>query len=215
MERKKFFTVYYNNGDGCGVEFSSEYHNYITNNYMITEYGTEVYYEDKKIEKFFGTKIIKERKERKVVKKQFPTYVEEVNGKYYDVVTGKEVYKSKDRNMKEILKCLIEKRNGEYYFSCCQGAKVNKEDVENDKLSFYYFETQAVSVESVYNFLKGLTESDIEIYHEKFATAEKNAKKMHQEMMMKILQTTDKEIAQEDYISKFRENNGFGRSRTR
>ena len=51
MERKKFFTVYYNNGDGCGVEFLSEYHNYITNNYMITEYGTEVYYEDKKIEK--------------------------------------------------------------------------------------------------------------------------------------------------------------------
>ena len=117
--------------------------------------------------------------------------------------------------MKEISKCSIEKRNGEYYFSCCQGAKVNKEDVENDKLSFYYFETQAVSVESVYNFLKGLTESDIEIYHEKFATAEKNAKKMHQETVMKILQTTDKEIAQEDYISKFRENNGFGRSRTR
>ena len=86
MERKKYFTVYYNNGDGCGVEFSSEYHNYITNNYMITEYGTEVYYEDKKIEKFFGTKIIKERKERKVVKKQFSTYVEEINGKYYDTI---------------------------------------------------------------------------------------------------------------------------------
>ena len=34
MERKKYFTVYYNNGDGCGVEFSSEYHNYITNNYI-------------------------------------------------------------------------------------------------------------------------------------------------------------------------------------
>ena len=99
---------------------------------MITEYGTEVYYEDKKIEKFFGTKIIKERKERKVVKKQFSTYVEEINGKYYDVVTGKEVYKSKDRRMKEISKCSIEKRNGEYYFSCCQGAKVNKEDVENE-----------------------------------------------------------------------------------
>ncbi len=215
MERKKFFTVYYNNGDGCGVDFLREYHNYITNNYMITEYGAEVYYEDKKIEKFFGTKIIKERKERKVVKKQFPTYVEEVNGKYYDIVTGKEVYKSKERSTKEILDCSLEKRNGEYYFSGGHGVKVNKEDVENDKLNFSQYDIKTVSVQSVYNFLKGLTESDIEIYHEKFATAEKNAKKLHQEIMMKILQTTDKEIAQEDYISKFRENNGFGRNRTR
>lgn len=215
MERKKFFTVYYNNGDGCGVEFLSEYHDYITNNYMITEYGTEVYYEDKKIEKIFSTKIIKERKERKVVKKQFPTYVEEVNGKYYDIVTGKEVYKSKERMTKEILNCSLEKRNGEYYFSGGHGVKVNKEDVENDKLNFSQYDIKTVSVQSVYNFLKGLTESDIEIYHEKFATAEKNAKKLHQEIMMKILQTTDKEIAQEDYISKFRENNGFGRNRTR
>lgn len=215
MERKKFFTVYYKNGDGCGVEFLSEYHDYITNNYMITEYGTEVYYEDKKIEKIFSTKIIKERKERKVVKKQFPTYVEEVNGKYYDIVTGKEVYKSKERMTKEILNCSLEKRNGEYYFSGGHGVKVNKEDVENDKLNFSQYDIKTVSVQSVYNFLKGLTESDIEIYHEKFATAEKNAKKLHQEIMMKILQTTDKEIAQEDYISKFRENNGFGRNRTR
>ena len=209
---KKYYNVRYVNGDSDqkeGVAFYTKYFEYSRYHYMVAGYDTEVYYENKKIEKLFGTKEIKERKERRVVGEIFITYVEEVDGKYYDVVTGIEVVKSNFFSYKENISDYAQSYN----------AGLDDKFIAELKKGMLWFSAtgiQEVNVGSVYNFLKAITESNrIELYYKKFYEALENAKKFNNEMLAKISETKNKQVMQEEYISKFRENNGFGRNRTR
>lgn len=137
------------------------------------------------------------------------TYVEEVDGKYYDIITGIEAIKEED-----ICWPFVEKKGERYYY---KGNELDKNNVESKKLKFDCdCEKYArASVEEIYNFLKNLTDKDIELYNQRMKQALANIPKVQEQRMSKISQKANEQKAQEDYISKFRENNGFGRNRTR
>ena len=198
---KKYYNVGYINGDGDqeeGVTFWTQHFEYLVYYYMVANYETEVYYEKKKIQKFIGQKEITERKERRVIGSKFLNYVEEVDGKYYDIVTGIEVSKYcwMGYGKESIL---------EYFLSL--GTNISDKLMEGLRNGRLWFENaKEVSVGEVYGFLKAITESNsIELYYKKFYEAVENAKKNSDEILMKVLESKNRQVIQEEYVNNFRE----------
>lgn len=205
---KKYYNVYYSNVNVEGEPKITIYKNsgYEHYGYIVKEYKKEIRYREKQVETFWRTKTINEKYTVIVAKEEFSTYVEEVDGKYYDIVTGIEaipevnVYDWK----------YVEKKGNDYEYD---GKKMNKTMVESKKIKFDVMRKS--SAEEIYKFLKGLTNKDVELYHQRMMQALNNIDKVQLQRMSKISQKANEQKVQEDYISKFRENNGFGRSRTR
>lgn len=135
------------------------------------------------------------------------TYVEEIDGKYYDIITGTEA-------ISEIPKIYgwkyVQKIGDEYYDG---NKKLNKDLVESKKLKFD--EMKEATIEEMYKFLKDLTDRDIELYHQRMMQALNNIDKVQEQRMLKVSQEANKRKEQEDYVRNFIENNGFGRNRRR
>ena len=90
---------------------------------------------------------------------------------------------------------------------------MNKVMVESKKIKFYGMRKS--SAEEIYKFLKRLTGKDVELYRQRMMQALANMDKVQAQRMSEISQKANEQKVQEDYISKFRENNGFERNRRR
>lgn len=207
MERK-FYNVYYSNVNVEGEPKLTidDYGGYEHYGRIVKEYKKEIRYRKKQVETFWRTKTINEEYTVIVAKEKFSTYVEEVDGKYYDIVTGVEVIPE----IKAYDWKYVQKIGDEYYY---HDERLNKVMVESKKIKFYGMRKS--SAEEIYKFLKGLTDKDVELYHQRMMQALANMDKVQAQRMSEISQKANEQKVQEDYISKFRENNGFGRSRTR
>lgn len=214
---KKYYYVHYSNVNVEGELELSKYY-YLPKWYFmytshggyyvacfVKEYKQEARYREKEISDRRGTKKIKEEYFVTVGSGELTTYVEEVDGKYYDIITGIEAIQEEDVDWP-----FVEKKGEKYYY---KGNELDKNNVESKELKFIPME--CVSVEKVYNFLKNLTDKDIELYNQRMKQALANIPKVQVQRMSKVSQKANEQKAQEDYISKFRENNGFGRYRTR
>ncbi len=214
---KNYYYVHYSNVNVKGELELSKYYYLPKSYFMYTSYGgyyvacfvkeykQEARYREKEISDRRGTKKIKEEYFVTVGSGELTTYVEEVDGKYYDVITGIEAIQEEDVDWP-----FVEKKGEKYYY---KGNELDKNNVESKELKFIPME--CVSVEKVYNFLKNLTDKDIELYNQRMKQALANIPKVQVQRMSKVSQKANEQKAQEDYISKFRENNGFGRYRTR
>lgn len=214
---KNYYYVHYSNVNVEGELELSKYYYLPKSYFMYTSYGgyyvacfvkeykQEARYREKEISDRRGTKKIKEEYFVTVGSGELTTYVEEVDGKYYDIITGIEAIQEENINWP-----FVEKKGEKYYY---KGNELDKNNVESKELKFTYME--CVSVEKVYNFLKNLTDKDIELYNQRMKQALANIPKVQVQRMSKVSQKANEQKAQEDYISKFRENNGFGRNRTR
>ena len=85
--------------------------------------------------------------------------------------------------------------------------------VNGKKIKFYGMRKS--SAEEIYKFLKRLTGKDVELYRQRMMQALANMDKVQAQRMSEISQKANEQKVQEDYISKFRENNGFERNRRR
>ena len=205
---KKYYNVYYSNVNVEGEPKITIYKNsgYEHYGYIVKEYKKEIRYREKQVETFWRTKTINEEYTVIVAKEEFSTYVEEVDGKYYDIVTGVEVIPEV-----EVYDWKYVQKIGNEY--CYNDQKMNKVMVESKKIKFYGMRKS--SAEEIYKFLKRLTGKDVELYRQRMMQALANMDKVQAQRMSEISQKANEQKVQEDYISKFRENNGFGRSRTR
>lgn len=167
---KEYMRVRYRNGgDMMGDE--GEYSRW--RGILIIEMGIETYYKRELVNKWCGPKYVNIQKERPKVVKSFPTYVEKIDDKYYDLITGIEVVTdSCYRDMVPKLRCYT--------------TKVNSDEV--------------------YRFLKGMTSNDILLYKRKFIEAHNNTVRAYNDAIIK-------QRSEEDYISRFRENNNIQRKK--
>lgn len=214
MERK-FYTVYYSNVNVEGeLEVSKKDttcdHDF-KNGYFVKEFKQEPRYRKKEVKGFWGTKTINEEYFVTVGSGELKTYVEEIDGKYYDIITGTEAISEISEsyylyNWKD-----VQKIGDEYYYY--DNEKLNKDLVESKKLKFC--EKTGATIEEMYKFLKSLTDRDIELYHQRMMQALNNIDKVQKQRMSKVSQEANKRKEQEDYVRNFIENNGFGRNRTR
>lgn len=219
---KKFYNVFYSNvnvegndeGNVVSGYESYRYSNRIWRGYFFKGYKQEARYRDKEVSGRWGTKKIKEEYFVTVGYGELTTYVEEVDGKYYDIITGTEA-------IPEVYTEAIpggfvywpsfEKKDGKYYN---HGKEVDKDNVESKVLKFKATPYNA-SLGEVYSFLKNLTDEDIELYCQRMKQALANIPKVQERRMSIILGSSNKKREQEDFVSNFRENYGFGRNRTR
>lgn len=92
--KKVYCNVKYVNGNSKeenGVSFITNYR-YSSPHYMVVAYTTETHYERRLVpDSWFGTKEQNVLVEKKVPASLLPTYVEKIEDKYYDIVTGMEV----------------------------------------------------------------------------------------------------------------------------
>ncbi len=207
MERK-FYTVYYSNVNVEGeLRVSEEYVYYeFSFGYFVKEFKQESRYREKEVKGFWGTKTINEEYFVTVGSGELKTYVEEIDGKYYDIITGTEAISESYYNWE-----YVQKIGDEYYYY--DNEKLNKDLVESKKLKFC--EKRGATIEQMYEFLKSLTDRDIELYHQRMMQALNNIDKVQKQRMSKVSQEANKRKEQEDYVRNFIENNGFGRNRTR
>lgn len=220
---KKFYNVYYSNvnvegndeGNVVSGYVTHQYSNNILHGYFFKGYKQEARYRDKEVSGRWGTRKIKEEYFVTVGYGELTTYVEEVDGKYYDIITGTEaipeVYPEAIPE-RFIDWSSFEKKDGKYYY---HGKEVDKDNVESKVLKFKkatYFEA---SLADVYSFLKNLTDEDIELYCQRMKQALANIPKVQERRMSIILGSSNKTRKQEDFVSNFREKYGFGRNRTR
>lgn len=209
---KKFYTVYYSNVNVEGeLRVSEKYVYYeFLYGYFVKEFKQESRYREKEVKGFWGTKTINEEYFVTVGSGELETYVEEIDGKYYDIITGTEAI-SEISEVPEIYRWKdVEKIGDEYYYG---NKKLNKDLVESKKLKFC--EKRGATIEQMYEFLKSLTDRDIELYHQRMMQALNNIDKVQKQRMSKVSQEANKRKEQEDYVRNFIENNGFGRNRTR
>ena len=164
----------------------------------------------KKVKGFWGTKTINEEYFVTVGYDELMTYVEEIDGKYYDIITGTEAISEISEISKFYSWKYVQKIGDEYYSG---NEKLNKDLVESKKLKFC--EMKEATIEEMYKFLKSLTDRDIELYHQRMIQALNNIDKVQKQRMSKVSQEANKRKEQEDYVRNFIENNGFGRNRTR
>lgn len=166
---KEYMRVRYrNSGDMMGDE--GEYRRW--RGILIIEMGIETYYERTLVNKWYGPVYVNLQKERPKVVKSFPTYVEKIDDKYYDLITGIEVVTGSYRNMVPKLRC----------------------------------DTTKVNSDEVYRFLKSMTSNDILLYKRKFIEAHNNTVRAYNDAIIK-------QRSEEDYISRFRENNNIQRKK--
>lgn len=210
---KKFYNVYYSNVNVEGELSVSEEHVYygFSFGYFVKEFKQESRYREKEVKGFWGTKTINEEYFVTVGSGELKTYVEEIDGKYYDIITGTEAISEISEsyyfyNWKD-----VQKIGDEYYYY--DNEKLNKDLVESKKLKFC--EKKGATIEEMYKFLKSLTDRDIELYHQRMMQALNNIDKVQKQRMSKVSQEANKRKEQEDYVRNFIENNGFGRNRTR
>ena len=228
---KKFYNVYYSNvnveeNDEENVVSGYKTHQYdwsMLYAYFVKEYKQEARYREKEISDRRGTKKIREEYFVTVGSGELKTYVEEIDGKYYDIITGIEAIQEVDSKSYdtiyngEIVQQTdvydwkdVEKKGERYYY---KGNELDKNNVESQELKFNA--KKSISVEEVYNFLKNLTDEDIELYCQRMKQALTNIPKVQAQRMSKVSQTANEKRAKEDFVSNFRENYGFGRNRTR
>lgn len=212
MERKfyrKFYNVYYSNVNVEGEhELSTYSYNYgFSGACFIKEFKQEVRYREKEVRNFWGTKKVKEEYFATVGYGGLTTYVEEVDGKYYDIITGIEAIKEED-----ICWPFVEKKGEKYYY---EGNELDKNNVESKGLKFDCEKYARASDEELYNFLKNLTDKDIELYNQRMKQALANIPKVQEQRMSKVSQKANEQRAIEDYVNNFIENKGYGRNRTR
>ena len=204
---KKYYNVYHSNVNvESEPKLTIHEYDYGHYSYIVKEYKKELCTRNKKVESLFGTKIIKEKFYNITPKEKFMTYVEEINGKYYDIVTGVEVIPEVEVYDWKY----VQKMGNEY---CYNDQKMNKVMVESKKIKFYGMRKS--SAEEIYKFLKRLTGKDVELYRQRMMQALANMDKVQAQRMSEISQKANEQKVQEDYISKFRENNGFERNRRR
>lgn len=212
MERK-FYNVYYSNVNVEGNVVSGydthQYSNCIVKGYFFKGYKQEARYRDKEVSGRWGTKKIKEEYFVTVGSGELITYVEEVDGKYYDIITGIETIPEEYIDWPS-----VEKKGERYYY---KGNELDKNNVESKALKFKTIRSRAASLSlaEVYNFLKNLTDEDIELYCQRMKQALANIPKVQEQRMSIILRSSNEKRAQEDFVNNFRENYGFGRNRTR
>lgn len=167
---KEYMRVRYRNGgDMMGDE--GEYRR--SRGILIIEMGIETYYKRELVNRWYGPVYVNLQKERPKVIKSFPIYVEKIDNKYYDLITGIEVVTDSYNDIVPKLK----------YGYC---TKVNSDEV--------------------YRFLKGMTSNDILLYKRKFIEAHNNAVRAYNDAIIK-------QRSEEDYISRFRENNNIQRKK--
>ena len=212
MERKfyrKFYNVYYSNVNVEGEhELSTYNYNYgVSGACFIKEFKQEVRYREKEVRNFWGTKKVKEEYFATVGYGGLTTYVEEVDGKYYDIITGIEAIKEED-----ICWPFVEKKGEKYYY---EGNELDKNNVESKGLKFDCEKYARASDEELYNFLKNLTDKDIELYNQRMKQALANIPKVQEQRMSKVSQKANEQRAIEDYVNNFIENKGYGKNRTR
>lgn len=211
MERK-FYNVYYSNVNVEGELKVSKMNTTYSDNdfidgYFVKEFKQEPRYRKKEVKSFWGTKTINEEYFVTVGSGKLMTYVEEIDGKYYDIITGTEA-------ISEISNFYIWEYVQKIGDECYSGnEKLNKDLVESKKLKFC--EKRGATIEQMYEFLKSLTDRDIELYHQRMMQALNNIDKVQKQRMSKVSQEANKRKEQEDYVRNFIENNGFGRNRTR
>ncbi|MDO4394759.1 MAG: hypothetical protein Q4C23_02105 [Mycoplasmatota bacterium] len=211
MERK-FYNVYYNNVNVEGELKVSKMNTTYSDNdfidgYFVKEFKQEPRYRKKEVKGFWGTKTINEEYFVTVGSGKLMTYVEEIDGKYYDIITGTEA-------ISEISNFYIWEYVQKIGDECYSGnEKLNKDLVESKKLKFC--QMKKATIEEMYKFLKSLTDRDIELYHQRMMQALNNIDKIQKQRMSKVSQEANKRKEQEDYVRNFIENNGFGRNRTR
>ncbi len=211
MERKfyrKFYNVYYSNVNVEGEhELSTYNYNYdgFSGACFIKEFKQEVRYREKEVRNFWGTKKVKEEYFATVGYGGLTTYVEEVDGKYYDIITGIEVIPEEYIDWP-----FVEKKGERYYY---KGNELDKNNVESQELKFEG--KKSISVEEIYKFLKNLTDKDIELYNQRMKQALANIPKVQEQRMSKVSQKANEQRAIEDYVNNFIENKGYGRNRTR
>lgn len=211
MERK-FYNVYYSNVNVEGELKVSKMNTTYSDNdfidgYFVKEFKQEPRYRKKEVKGFWGTKTINEEYFVTVGSGKLMTYVEEIDGKYYDIITGTEA-------ISEISNFYIWEYVQKIGDECYSGnEKLNKDLVESKKLKFC--QMKKATIEEMYKFLKSLTDRDIELYHQRMMQALNNINKVQKQRMSKVSQEANKRKEQEDYVRNFIENNGFGRNRTR
>lgn len=206
MERK-FYTVYYSNVNVEGEHELSGYYYYygLDIGYFIKEFKQEVRYREKEVRNFWGTKKVKEEYFVTVGSGKLKTYVEEVDGKYYDIITGIETIPEEYIDWP-----FVEKKGERYYY---KGNELDKNNVESQELKFKG--KKSISVEEIYKILKNLTDEDIELYNQRMKQALANIPKVQEQRMSKVSQKANEQRAIEDYVNNFIENKGYGRNRTR
>ena len=152
---KKFYNVYYSNVNVEGNDEENVVSGYKTHQYdwsmlyayFVKEYKQEARYREKEISDRRGTKKIREEYFVTVGSGELKTYVEEIDGKYYDIITGIEVVPevavSHWGNVRNV--------NGKYYYNY---EELNRDNVESEKIKFSH--KSQVEVSTVYEFLKKL-----------------------------------------------------------
>lgn len=139
----------------------------------------------------------------------FYLYVEEVDGKYYDIITGEEVTRVNEivvdyrkyypENIKD-----YEEMNSDY----------NMNILKSGKLAAEMF---PVEEREVYDFVRTLAKSDIELYIQRFKTLQENAKKLSAKRLEMIYKRFEDEIkAEEDqrkFMDEFNKTYGYQRKK--
>lgn len=205
---KKYYNVYYSNVNVEGEPKTTVKECLISdfNGYIIKDYKKELCIQKKKVQTFFGEKTINEKYYVTEPNEKMLTYVEEIDGRYYDIITGIEAIPEIEVYDWEF----VQKVGNDYDY---HGKKMSKDVVESKKLKICGMRKS--STIELYNFLKNLTSKDIESYRQRMTQALSNIDKVQAQRMSKVSNKASEQKEREEFVRNFIENNGFGKTRTR
>ena len=197
---KKYYRVRYsdrlNMGEKIlGERFISSIGNVST---LVREYelGYEIYYEKEKVRGLFGgTEEKNVKKKRRIPRSYFDLYVEEIDGKYYDIITGEEVIRVENLGIPN--GCLLKKIED---FETLN-SDLNLNLLKSGKLAVSIF--KPADERDVYHSFKGLSETEINVYFLRFKTLQENAKKLSAKRLEMIYKGFEYEIKAEEDQRKF------------
>ena len=158
---------------------------------------------------FFGLIEKSVRCVKQVPADYFELYVEEVDGKYYDIITGEEVTRVNEivvdyrkyypENIKD-----YEEMDSDY----------NMNILKSGKLAAEMF---PVEEREVYDFVRTLAKSDIELYIQRFKTLQENAKKLGDQRLEDIAKHYEEknreQMEQRKFMDEFSKEYGYQRKK--
>ena len=146
---------------------------------------------------------------RQVPADYFYLYVEEVDGKYYDIITGEEVTRVNE----------IVTSSRKYYPENIKDYEEMHSDYNMNILKSGGLAAEMFPVEEreVYDFVRTLAKSDIELYIQRFKTLQENAKKLGDQRLEDITKHYEEknreQMEQRKFMDDFSKEYGYQRKK--
>ena len=204
MDRKYYYAFY---SYGVNVEGEPAILNIMTvssyptviRSYLVKDYKNEKYNVSEITKGLFGKKIEKKIEKAKVVPESyFPLFVEEIDGKYYDIITGTEVI-------------CIGNFSDVPFDTRYVKFDVDSEILKTGKIVAYM--TEKAPEPKVYDFVKDLTEDDIKLYIQRYNKLEEASREFSARLLKAKMEEEEKQRTQKEFMDKFSEKYGYQRKK--